>query len=470
MRGEIYVTLLIHRWERSRQITERLYRQSKDVRTALHEAASDQLGNTFSELADKLARELGPRPPDPFAERHFQALTSPRVIKTLARVLDCSEGEALDTLLDPLPMRRALDEVSPHIGRANATADLLASEMRSRAEEIRLSRGLAENEWGDFLEAKRWIKRPAMLRLRREGERRNWPSETGPATILAGLIDLTERAQQGPDPYTDEGDPYDSLAIGSIRQRVDTLVAALRREAESHFADALESAPSIRSLGMLQGWFDLYDKQAVALGLSRLCGGTRILATLLEGARTEDKGLQGAPEPEEYLTTKPEMPYVRRRDKFLRQHDYVTFSIMCQVHGIGLLLPVLDVVALPVEDYRYVSEGISRLRGRDLSAVGDTLGQRLLNTAVTVSNDLTGRLRAAVLRNSALMAQTIVLSGIRQPIQVTVPWQNELSDELGYTVADPNLDTKIDGGRVDELIAKLTADYSDQGVTLTMLS
>ena len=125
---------------------------------------------------------------------------------------------------------------------------------------------------------------------------------------------------------------------------------------------------------------------------------------------------------------------------------------------------------MPIEDYRHVSEGIGRLRGRDLSAVGDTLGQRLLNTEVAVSKDFPGRLRAAMLKNSAPIAQTIVLSGIRQPIQAIVPWQNQLNGTLDYSVARPDLDTEFNKGRVEDLLAGLKAEYSNQGVALTIFS
>ena len=470
MRGELYVTLLIWRWERARQIATRLYKADNDVRSALSEAPSDQLGNTFSELANSLAAELGPRGPGRFTDWHFRVLKEPPVTKALARVLDCADGDALDMLLDPLPMRRALDEVSPNPMRASATADILASEMRTRAAEIRRRRGFAENEWGDFLEAKRWIKGSAALRLRQEAERRSWPGDAVPPTILAGLIDVTERPEQAPGPDTDEGHPFDVLGIASIRRRVDALAVTLYRQAESHFADTVQAAPSVRSLSMLQGWFDLYERQAIAQGLSRLCGGTRVLATLLEGVLTEDKGITGGPESGEYLTVNPGTPFTRRSLLSPKKREYVTFSVMCKVRGVDVYLPILDVVAMPVEDYRHVSEGIGRLRGRDLSAVGDTLGQRLLNSEVAVSKDFTGRLRAAMLKNSALIAQTIVLSGIKQPVQAIVPWQNQLNGTLDYNVADPDLDTEFNKGCVEDLLAGLRAEYGGQGVGLTIFS
>jgi len=74
-----------------------------------------------------------------------------------------------------------------------------------------------------------------------------------------------------------------------------------------------------------------------------------------------------------------------------------------------------------------------------------------------------------MLKHTALIAQTIVLSGIKQPVQAHIPWRNQLSDSLGYTVADPGRDTRISNGRVDDLIADLTARYGRQGVDLEVL-
>jgi hypothetical protein len=459
MRGEMYVTLLIHRWERARQMATALYQPDQDIRSALNEAESAQLGDTFSRLADRLASGLVPRGPGRFTESHLRLLKDPQVMTILARVLDCGEGDALDLLMDPLPMRRALDEVSLSPARVGLTADLLVSELRTRATEIRRRRGFTENEWGDFLEAKRWIKRSAVLLMRQEAERRDWPADTPPARILAGIIDAAGQPELGPGPDSDEGTRYDALA------------STLQRQAESHFADAVQAAPSMRSLALLQGTFELYERQAVARGLSQLCGGTRVLATLLQDARTEDKGIDAAPKSDEYLTVKPELPYIKRRTlTSLKPREYVTFSVMCKIRSADVHMPILDVIALPVEDYHYVSEAICRLRGQELSAIGDTLGQRLLNTEVAVSKDFAGRLRATTLKNSALIAQTIVLCGIRQPAKAPIPWQNQLSDSLDYTVTDPDHDTRISNGRVADIVADLNAQYASRGVTPRNLS
>jgi len=125
-------------------------------------------------------------------------------------------------LLHPVTrMMRQMQRKAQRRGGMPLSADLLVSELRSWAAEIRRRRGFTENEWDDCLEAKRWIKRSAALLLRQEAERRDWPGYTPHARILAGLIDQAERPEQGPGPDADEGSRYDALAIASIRRRVD---------------------------------------------------------------------------------------------------------------------------------------------------------------------------------------------------------------------------------------------------------
>src|SRR5260370_21915996 len=115
--------------------------------------------------------------PGAFTEAQFEELRTSRAVKsTLERVLGCSEEESLDILLDSIPMRRVLDDVSPsNPFRTGATANDLLYEMRAQRDEIRRNWGFNQNEWGEFLESKRWIRENAALRLRQEAERRDWP-------------------------------------------------------------------------------------------------------------------------------------------------------------------------------------------------------------------------------------------------------------------------------------------------------
>ena len=263
--------------------------------------------------------------------------------KALARVLDCADGDALDMLLDSAsdapgagrslaqpPARRARPRTSSH------------PKCAQRAAEIRRRRGFAENEWGDFLEAKRWIKGSAALRLRQEAERRSWPIDAAPRRFWRA-------SSTPPNGRSRRRAPTPTKAIltvcsGSRRSGgvLTLLPSPSTEQAESHFADAVQAAPSVRGLGMLQGWFDLYERQAIARGLSRLCGGTRVLATLLNGARTEDKGITGGPESGEYLTVNPGTPFTRRSLLSPKKREYVTFSVMCKVRSVGVYLPILE--------------------------------------------------------------------------------------------------------------------------------
>src|SRR2546430_2617795 len=144
-----------------------------------------QAGVGFEALAGRLPAMLESEPPPRLAESHLAKLVKGAVQRELGRVLGCTADDALPMLLDPVPISREIEDVAVQIGLARPLPAgveqllfLLNAEPTRRA--IRRRRGFGENEWGQHLEARRWILPTAMNLLEAEAAHRGWSDVTTP--------------------------------------------------------------------------------------------------------------------------------------------------------------------------------------------------------------------------------------------------------------------------------------------------
>lgn len=475
MRGEIYVLSLLRVSELAENVaTEHLRGPMVTNNVAAELTDPDRrhlTGPRYEYLALKLAEAFKPAPPPRFTEANFLDLLQPAVRQELGRVLGCPPDDALASLFDPVRIRRELDQVGRRSPRPVADVESLLYELLTGGSDkmvtrIRRRYQFNENAWGSHLQRRRWLLDSAVEHLQREAARRGW-TRTEAGRALAGVI---ARAGRPADDLSLTDDAYDALAVVYLRRLAAGLVSDLREEAESNIDRAAAKVSTMTGLVKLRGWVDLYERRHLARGLLKLCGGTLPLHRMILRERCTDKQVYATYE-------KPLQPdrlvvgninEYSKREGLTGYREYVTFDIQCRFGDAPDPTTVLTVARLPREEFRRVRAAIERLRGDDLSAQGPTVGERVLNTGVPVTEGLQGLLRGYVERNTALVAQTIVLSGIQQPVTaVSVPWRHSLRDNLGYAPRDGAGDVSFPQD-IRQIVDELTKQYETGGKRLVI--
>jgi len=461
----MYVLQLLQLSPEAERRAEQLYdapRHHGDITYELVHAPDDAVSSTFALLAKELRKVFDPPQLPRFTDADFDRTR--RSETPLATALGRGH-EVLEILFDPVPMREAIDEIPGDRPVANDVHGLLLLlRLPGMLPAIRRRRGRTEAEWGTILQRERWFRPEGERRLREAAAARGWPPETEPARILAGIVNGAPTTAT-----TDPDDSFGPLAIAAIRRRVEALVTTLRAEADRQIREARQIAPGLRSLTLLHGWIDMYEENAIARGLLKLCGGTMTVAELLRDAGvqriTTPSASDADPEPGEYLTIEAGLPYPRRVG--VRKRMCVTFDVTCRCRNLSTPQQILSVVGMPAEGYQHLRRSLLSLRGDDLSPIGDTLAQRLLNTEIASCLRLDGLLRAAIEGNIDLLAQTIVLGGVHRPISAVVPWSNELRDSLNLIPEETqNAKEVIFTDDVRRIVENLHADYSARGYDL----
>jgi hypothetical protein len=479
MQGEMYVLQLLNLSGRARTRAEshqavRFLPAGPDIRQRLLLAPDETAGPMFELLAEDLENLFRPPELPEFSDADFDRVYKAKA--SLAMVLD-ERADPLGVLFDPGPIHRAIAEVSNARPPASIDAESLLLLMMApgKPAAIRRARGMSERAWAELMAREHWIWPEAEAKLQAAAVERGWPSSARPARILAGIVRGTAALA-----LEDSGDvpPFDALAIAVIRRRVEAIVASLREEADRRVTESREAAPALRSLSVLHGWIDLYEQHAVARGLLKLCGGTTTIQAMLANADVQDRAatfrdeVSGPlePEPDEYLSVSAGEPFPR----LIGWHRKVcvTFDIECLCRGQSVHRTVLRIIGLPVDDFDILRRGLRALRGRDLSLVGDTLTERLLNTDIASCRRLDGLLRAALEDHIAVIAQTIVLSDIDKPIDAAVPWRNDLSRTLRFSATEDKAASKdkdvILPKSLEAVVEDLRIDYQGRGHELTV--
>jgi hypothetical protein len=477
MRGEIYVLSLLRVSELARNVvTEHLpgAMAHSDVLAELTDPERRNLaGARYEYLATKLAEAFKPAPPPRFTESTFDELLRPAVRRALAVVLQCRPEDTLASLFDPVQIRRELDDVrrGPGTGQRNLDPESVIYELLSgpgsgrAVTRIRQRYQFSENDWGNHLERRGWLLDTAAELLQKEATRRGW-SRLEPSRVLAGIVAGAGRSVEA----TAESEHFDALAIVYLRRLAAGLADNLREEAEANINRAISRVPGSPGLIKLRGWLDLYERNSLTRGLLKLCGGTVSLHMILGREHCQDKAVIDTYE----KPLQPDPMIIANVSEFTRKRwreapeEYVTFEVQCRIGDEAQPVTILTVVQLLRTEFLLVRPVIERLRGTDLVADGPTLGKRLLNTPVATNVGVQGALRGYLERNAARFAQTIVLSGISQPLTAAgVPWRRALRDDLGFTVRESTRDVEFPKTRA-KFVAELTEQYDSDGRGLTV--
>ncbi|MFF8311780.1 hypothetical protein ACWGQL_24970 [Streptomyces lydicus] len=420
MDNELYVVWMVRTSERAMAAVEEAL-GSFAAHDLLHRIG--RFGEAESRLAELAARIRAvftpPELPATFTGRHLHLLVGAAAQPLLAEILGCREPDVFATLFDAHQLAQALREAG-HRQDGVDDAELLLLALLARLPRLAARHGLESRDWGGFVEGRGWLTPYALDRLTDLSRRRGWPAQAGPAQVLAGVLEGV-----GGRHGAEGAAQFDALALIELRRRIGLLGEQLRGDALEHAEEAGRLAPDLTSVRRLPAWLELYEHRAVAVGMRRLFAGSVTVGEQLEGLFSEPPPEVGRPRPEAHLQVVNEVRYgvVRRR---------MSFDIACEVEGQAHPSLVLRCRGVRPEDYPAIRDTVHQLHGSDLAAQGESLGERLLNTAVPQRVGLAGRLRAALRQYGAEVVQCVVLTGIRQPVSVPAPWRDHLGASLPY--------------------------------------
>lgn len=431
MEHELSVVWLVKTSERARAAVALEFGADLALKDVLRRIS--RFGQSEERLAVLMARIQAeftpPTLPTVFTGHHLRMLVDSKVVSLLAGVLHCAPADVFVNLLDSNQLARALRD-SGHTKDEIADAELLLLVLLPRLPRLAARHGLDARDWGTFVERHGWLTPMAVEQLTEQARSREWPQDARPTQILAGILDgVDTRTTTGPSSR------FDALALVELRRRIGLLAEQLRGDAMDHAEEAALLAPELSSVSRLPAWLELYERDAMAVGMRRLFTGSVSLAELLRGNHTEPPPVTGEPVPSEGLEITNELSFGvwKRR---------VAFDITCLVQGDSTPQVILRCRGLRKEDYGPVRDMIRQVRGSDLALVGKTLGERLLNTQVAQRGGLRGHLRLALNRYGAETVQCVVLTGVQQPIAVPAPWHEYLATTLPYE-APPTHDTRF---------------------------
>ncbi|MGW5640842.1 hypothetical protein, partial [Streptomyces sp. NPDC003832] len=405
MENELYVVWMVRVSERARTAVGSVLGDLARTDLLRRLAALGQAEERLAELAVRIQAEFTPPElPAVFTENHLRMLVDRRVAPALAQTLDCPQATVLGNLLDADQLALALCDSGDSTGTI-LDPELLFLRVLQRLPRLAARHGLDSRAWGPFLEDRRWLTPRALDQLTKLARTRGWPPAARPSQILAAVLETAGEEVRSPGPETE----FDALALIELRRRIGLLAEHLREEAMRRAEEAALMEPKLSSVSRLPGWLELYERNAVAIGLRRLLTGADSLSDLLQGTHTEPPAVTAEPRPDEFLRITNEIAFGalwKRR---------VAFDITCLVQGQSDPQVILRCRGLRKDDYTPIRGMIQQLRGRDLVKTGGTLGERLLNTQVAQRKGLRGHLRRVLHRHGPELIQCVVLTGIRQP-------------------------------------------------------
>lgn len=423
MENELYVVALIQSSERAREaVAEAMGNLAmRDVLARLTQLGKAEAEEVLAELAMRIQAKFAPPAlPSAFTEAQLRQLVDPRTFPVLAMVLGCAEADVLATLLDSHRLARTLGAAG-HTAAGIDDSELLLLTILNRLPQLRVDFGLESADWNWFIEEEGWLTPTAVDRLTEVARQRRWPEGIGPARILAGVL----TSGRGRERVRDDAGQFDALALGELRRRVAMIAEQLRTTAAEYAEQAAALAPDLASIAQLPACIDLYERSSVALGLNRLFTRPVTLGEQLSGLHDEPPPVTGRPEAEQYLLVTEETTY-GLGEKLL------ACSVACAIEGNSQPTIILKCRDIELGAYLEFRNGISQLRGADLSPLGETVGDRLLNTPLPWWPSLADRLRAALRSHVPEVTQCIVLTGQRQPIVVPPPWHEHLTAALPF--------------------------------------
>jgi hypothetical protein len=392
----------------------------QDLLRRLREPQSDTQ-RQFDELAMRIRAAFSPPPLAPvFTAEHLHLLARAEGRSTIATVLGWPPEDVLSNLFEAEELAETLRSASGP-GEGILDPELLFFEVLTILNRVGAMYGLRDRDWGRFIIENRWLTPTAVAKLTEVAGRHGWPTNSPPTRILASVLE-----RNTDEPEVSSGPMFDGLALVEMQRRIALLVEQLRSEASKRAEDAAEIAPDLASVAQLPAWIELYERGAVAEGLRRLFTGSSSIRDLLQGNYPDPPPVSGEPVPTASL-------HITNVHHFGLLGRFVSFDIACQLEG---QQPPPTVIlrcrGVAKRDFPGISDALRQLRGADISPLGGTLAERLLNSQVAQRTGIHGYLRLALRRFEAETIQCVVLTGLHQPIAIPAPWHEYLRTRLSF--------------------------------------
>jgi hypothetical protein len=449
MYGEMYVVQLIKSAERARAVASKILgvaskeRQLEllkepDIVERLTEALDCSKESVFREFARRMHDELMGNRLSLFTLAHLKFLDHAEVQTPLENLLLCEFGEGLQSLFDPLRMKRTLQKVNA-AEAASARLDsrellglILRPEHLSRFEQ---QYDISFNTWGDFIQEEKWLKAEATRRLKDQIQTAELLEEGSPLSLLATFLDTLQAGEQ-----TERA--FGKLALVYLRQRLLWVVASLREQAVHHAQKASSLDPAQPAYGHLPAWIEIYERGAVLRAMPYLTPERKPLSLFLPSAnyeKVEQRG-EGKIDPRKHFIVTAKRTYEKRlirpdplKMRLFEKTTVGAFEVHGPLQGQEETALLVTCHGLPLDIYEHLTVVIAQLTGADLSSVGATLPERLLNTPVLVPDRFIRLLSLGIKALGAAFAQCLVLCRTPLPIELQLPGRDELSDQLPYT-------------------------------------
>lgn len=463
MYGEMYIVQLITCAERARAAASKILgvaskeRQLErlkepDILERLAEALDCSREHAFHEFARRMRDELMGNRLSPFTLAHLTFLDQPQAQTPLENLLACEFGEGLQSLFDPLRMKRTLQKVntaeaaSARLDSRSLLGLILRPEQLSRFEQ---HYDVSFNSWGDFLQEEKWLKAEAARRLKDQVQ--TGEEEGSPLSLLATFLDTLQAGEQNER-------AFGKLALVYLRQRLLWVVASLREQAVHHAQKASALDPTQPAYGHLPAWIEIYERGAVLRAMPYLTPERKPLSLFLPSANCEkgEQRVESKIDPRTHFIVAAKRTYEKRvlspdplKMRFFARTMVGDFEVRGLLQGEEEACLLLKCHGLPLDIYEHLTAVIEQLTGADLSSVGATLPEQLLNTPVLVPDRFIRFLSLAVKSLGPTFAQALVLCRTPLPIELDLPGQDELSNQLPYTSLPDKQDTVFPLGAND---------------------
>jgi hypothetical protein len=218
------------------------------------------------------------------------------------------------------------------------------------------------------------------------------------------------------------------------------LSANLCEQASAHMREAVALAPHRRELLDLEAWIAMYDLGRVVETLPHFIARTKLLKEVLRSAKTQRSAETGTPVADKTLVVDADSTYTTG---VFRKTTLGTFEVRCFLEGKKEPVPILTCKEVPETVYRHLCTELRTIRGIEISVVGDTLADRVLNTSVLEPDPFSLALGQAIRELGPLFIQCLIVSGIPLNEFLRAPWQQELTTDLPFTVPKMDYDSEF---------------------------
>lgn len=413
--------------------------------------------NTFEALDRAIIEEFNRQRVHQLTRRHVEELLNVDVQVHLGEALGCHSRDVLNTLLS-VPHLQNTFEAFYSSGRTAPTdiAQLL-TDILDRAQEIELSLDTSPNNWEKVFRLEHWLLSDAEQMLADLGERQGIQD---PYEGLAALIDEYEVEMSAPAQLAkqSQGDNLDYLGVLEVRRRSAFLISRLEDRAKELLQRASAIQVDSPQTQLLSTILPLYELGQIAKGLRNYLDFPFTLDNIL----TKESIVQYQVD-EDKVTQGRALEFVEVSIYKVRELEFGSFEVRCFLSNRRNPQPLLQAQDVPIRAFHQLKKDISRLSPSELSPVGASLAERLLNTSFPIMDPDIMLLAEAVDQLGNRFIQAAALS-LDQPVDIKpTTLSQSLNNRLPYQDLPAALDPSYDAS-VEQIITHIDQEYSQAGI------